>query len=72
MEYIIIKLFIFYLGTPILKILKLVLGVGLLLIIFGLIYGPLLLFSDLNPISKPNKIQAVTIKLDLSLYNNKY
>ena len=46
-------------GTPVSKILKFGLGVIGLIIIFGLIYGPLFLFSDLNPISSKNPIKNV-------------
>jgi hypothetical protein len=43
-------------GNKINALEKCIVGITLMLFVIGLIAGPMLLFSNINPISKPNPV----------------
>jgi len=54
-------------GSKIGRIAKVTLGCGLTLAVIGLIFGPLLLFSNINPISKMIMTSNVGLSFKLQI-----
>jgi len=53
------------LGSKIAIAEKVALGCGLMVLILGLIAGPMLLFSSINPVSQTNAVSSGTLALTL-------
>lgn len=51
---------------------KFLLGVVGLIFLFGLIYGPLFLFSDLNPTNSVNHVTKLSLEVGILYDENNY